>query len=115
LCHRNSGQCATENFGDVAAAKSAFEKKFHDKTKNQFAARAKFVAVKGKYTLIETDFGAEEDEKPAAKASATQDKKKVDVKVRGLVSLCLCLPVSPVPRAVCRSRRARWTRACRTS
>lgn len=40
-----------------------FEKKFKDKTKNNWADRDNFVAQKGKYTLIEVDGDAEAEVK----------------------------------------------------
>ena len=42
-------------------------KKFHDKTKNQWAERADFETVNGKYTLIQRDYGETE---PAATTEA---------------------------------------------
>ncbi len=45
-------------------AVAAFEKKFYDKTKNQWAQRAKFMTNKqghGKYTMIEVGDDDEED------------------------------------------------------
>jgi len=55
-----------------------FEKKFKDKTKNNWADRDNFVAQKGKYTLIEVDGDAE-----------------AEVKVTTVPLLC---PPSPVHR-----------------
>ncbi|XP_065065957.1 protein mono-ADP-ribosyltransferase PARP3-like [Rhopilema esculentum] len=43
------------------AAKKEFEKKFKDKTRNDWAARDDFQPVKGKYTLIEMDASDETD------------------------------------------------------
>jgi len=40
---------------------SDFEKKFYDKTRNQWAERAKFKAVAGKYTLLEMGVDDEDD------------------------------------------------------
>ena len=49
-----SGQNATKGpFSDATAAIKDFEKKFKDKTKNNWSDRANFTAVKGKYTLLE--------------------------------------------------------------
>ena len=47
-------------YSDVNAAIKDFEKKFKDKTKNNWSNRAKFQAVPGKYTMIEMA-GEEED------------------------------------------------------
>ena len=43
-----------------------FEKKFKDKTKNNWAERDAFVAQKGKYTLIEVDGDADAEVKVTA-------------------------------------------------
>uniref|UniRef100_G3SWT4 Poly [ADP-ribose] polymerase n=1 Tax=Loxodonta africana TaxID=9785 RepID=G3SWT4_LOXAF len=47
------GQSKLSHFPSLEAAKKDFEKKFWDKTKNNWAERAHFVAHPGKYTLIE--------------------------------------------------------------
>jgi len=49
------GQSNLGTFGSEAAAIKAFEKKFKDKTKNEWASRASFVKHSGKYQLVETD------------------------------------------------------------
>ena len=60
------GQTALNDCGgDVERAISIFEKKFSDKTKNNWSERHDFVKVAGKYDLVGTDFGdnsEEEDE-----------------------------------------------------
>lgn len=48
-------------YSDVNAAIKDFEKKFKDKTKNDWKNRASFKPVPGKYTMIEMA-GEEEDE-----------------------------------------------------
>ena len=47
---------------DAASAIKAFEKKFKDKSSNNWTNRANFTPVKGKYTLIEMDTGGDEEE-----------------------------------------------------
>ena len=42
-------------------AKADFEKKFREKTKNNWANRANFVSHPGKYTLLEIDYNPDED------------------------------------------------------
>lgn len=55
-----------EHFGsDVNKAIKSFEKKFKDKTQNDWNNRANFVPKSGKYTLIEMDTGAGDDEEEA--------------------------------------------------
>jgi poly [ADP-ribose] polymerase len=45
----------------LASAVKAFEKKFKDKTKNNWAQRGSFNPVAGKYTLIEMADDDEDD------------------------------------------------------
>ncbi len=47
---------------DADKAVKDFEKKFKDKTKNDWKNRENFVEHKGKYTLIEMDSGGGEEE-----------------------------------------------------
>ena len=58
-------------FTDVDKAIAAFEKKFTDKTRNDWNERDKFEAVAGKYTLIET---AHDDDKEEEKTAASPAK-----------------------------------------
>lgn len=48
-----------ESFSSVNDAIKSFEKKFKDKTKNDWNNKANFQPVSGKYTLIEMDGGEE--------------------------------------------------------
>ena len=41
---------------DLADAKSVFEKKFYDKTRNDWAERNDFEKVPGKYDMLEMDY-----------------------------------------------------------
>jgi poly [ADP-ribose] polymerase len=54
-----------DHYDTEADAIKQFEKKFKDKTKNDWKNRDNFVPQSGKYTLIEMDTGAEEEETPA--------------------------------------------------
>ncbi len=52
-------QCNTQTlgpFGKFEKAEKAFEKKFRDKTKNNWKDRATFAHVNGKYDLVERDY-----------------------------------------------------------
>ncbi|XP_019736511.1 poly [ADP-ribose] polymerase 3-like [Hippocampus comes] len=49
------GQSKLNTFSDVESAVKDFEKKFKDKTKNNWSDRMNFVSHSGKYTLIEVD------------------------------------------------------------
>lgn len=51
-----------EGFTSADEAVKSFEKKFKDKTRNDWKNRNNFKAVAGKYTLIEMDSGAPEDD-----------------------------------------------------
>ena len=55
------GANATKGPFDVEGAKKEFEKKFKDKTRNDWSARENFQVVKGKYTLLEMDSADETD------------------------------------------------------
>ncbi|XP_057702981.1 protein mono-ADP-ribosyltransferase PARP3 isoform X2 [Corythoichthys intestinalis] len=50
-----TGQSKLNPFSDVESAVKDFEKKFKDKTKNNWKDRMNFVSHQGKYTLIEVD------------------------------------------------------------
>ncbi|XP_078517282.1 protein mono-ADP-ribosyltransferase PARP3 isoform X2 [Lissotriton helveticus] len=65
------GQSKMTPCASLDAAKKDFEKKFKDKTKNNWADRENFVEHAGKYTMIEVQRGEEEDE-------ATEVAVKVD-------------------------------------
>lgn len=56
-----SGMNKNTAYSDVNAAIKEFEKKFKDKTKNNWSNRDSFKPVPGKYTMIEMA-GEEEDE-----------------------------------------------------
>ena len=51
-----------KSFVRLDEAEKAFKKKFSDKTKNKWDNRDKFVAVPGKYTLIEMDEDGGDDQ-----------------------------------------------------
>eukprot|EP00667_Euglena_gracilis_P002735 EG_transcript_2740 len=67
------GQSKAEPFSNLDAAKSAFEKKFREKTSNAWSDREHFVKHAGKYHLMLLDYGDDEDQKPAKKAKATPE------------------------------------------
>ena len=95
------GQSSLAQCANAAAAKSAFEKKFREKTSNQWSDRGNFRAVAGKYTLIERDYSADsdvegggEDEKTTEDAedgTGKEDRKEkqseLDDRVQELVRL----------------------------
>ena len=58
-----TGQCSTEGFGtDLQVAKDKFERKFYDKTQNDWEDRDDFVKVPGKYDMVSIDYGEDEKE-----------------------------------------------------
>uniref|UniRef100_A0A915ACK1 WGR domain-containing protein n=1 Tax=Parascaris univalens TaxID=6257 RepID=A0A915ACK1_PARUN len=59
-----------QQFSGADDAVKAFKKKFHDKTRNKFEERHKFVAYSGKYTLIEIE--GEDEEEPCASTKAVE-------------------------------------------
>jgi len=67
--------------GNAAAAIKSFEKKFQDKTQNQWSNRASFVAKSGKYTLVEMDEteDAGGEAAPLGKLSKSQIEKGMGV------------------------------------
>src|SRR5690349_10169633 len=68
------GQTTAEACGsDLERAKTLFCRKFADKTRNEWAARAHFEKVYGKYDLILRDYAEEEE---AAAAAAAKPKKE---------------------------------------
>ena len=57
------GQTAlTDCGGNVDKAISIFEKKFSDKTRNDWSERHDFIKVSGKYDLVATDLGNNDDD-----------------------------------------------------
>ena len=68
-------------------AKKDFEKKFRDKTKNEWDERDAFEPVRGKYTLILRDYGAPADEEEAAAAAEPPPPSELDARVQSLVNL----------------------------
>ena len=76
------GQTALTDCGcDVEKAISIFEKKFFDKTKNNWDERHNFVKAPGKYDLVGTEFGSndeDEDEVDLGIADAIKEEEDAD-------------------------------------
>lgn len=87
----HKGQTNLVNCGtDIEKAKSMFEQKFWDKTKNEWMSRDNFVKVAGKYDLLKMDYAAEGAEKETtneAEESKPKVASKLDIKVQELVKL----------------------------
>ncbi|XP_056381095.1 protein mono-ADP-ribosyltransferase PARP3 isoform X2 [Hyla sarda] len=56
------GQSKLTNFSDINSVKKDFEKKFKDKTKNNWSDRENFTPHPGKYTMIEVEHDDDEEE-----------------------------------------------------
>ncbi|KAF9912310.1 Poly [ADP-ribose] polymerase 2 [Linnemannia zychae] len=91
-----NGQSSTDNCFTLDAGKALFERKYKDKTRNNWADRDNFVKVPGKYHLLPPDDGDsddENDEDTSAKkvAKKEEDKpvpeSKLHPKVQDLVSM----------------------------
>ncbi|KAG0061052.1 Poly [ADP-ribose] polymerase 2 [Linnemannia elongata] len=91
------GQSSIDNCHSLDAGKSLFEKKYKDKTRNNWADRDNFVKVPGKYHLLPPDEGdsdEEDDEESEAKKAIKKEKEarpipesKLHPKVQDLVSM----------------------------
>ncbi|EKF27259.1 poly(ADP-ribose) polymerase, putative [Trypanosoma cruzi marinkellei] len=91
------GQNKTVTFSSLGQALYLFEKTFHQKTANHWSSRARFDAVKGRYELMDIDYGAAEDEaEKSGEPSAAQGVEKKPVvselpdEVQGLMKLIGC-------------------------
>ncbi|XP_022104344.1 poly [ADP-ribose] polymerase 2-like [Acanthaster planci] len=76
---------------DLTEAKSLFEKKFYDKTRNEWSLRDGFQKVAGKYDMLKMDYSVDDkgkgDEPDAGKVKKEQVASKLDKKVQDLVQL----------------------------
>ncbi|KAF9571014.1 Poly [ADP-ribose] polymerase 2 [Mortierella alpina] len=70
------GQTSTDKYSDLASAQQGFEKKYKEKTRNNWADRDNFVKHAGKYHLLPPDDGDSDDED----ADETQVKVKEEKK-----------------------------------
>eukprot|EP00057_Strongylocentrotus_purpuratus_P027635 XP_011682109.1 PREDICTED: poly [ADP-ribose] polymerase 2 [Strongylocentrotus purpuratus] len=87
----NKGQSNLVNCGtDLEKAKSTFEQKFWDKTKNEWMNRDSFVKVAGKYDQLKLDYNIKDTDVESsgdAKESKPKVPSKLDIRVQNLVSL----------------------------
>lgn len=86
-----AGANALKGPTDLASAVKDFEKKFKDKTKNNWADKGKFQPKAGKYTLIEMADDEDETDAPAPSVSSMAGKKtsksKLEAHTEALVKL----------------------------
>ncbi|XP_046883739.1 poly [ADP-ribose] polymerase 2 isoform X2 [Hypomesus transpacificus] len=75
--------------GDLLQAKDVFNKKFFDKTKNEWGHRANFEKVAGKYDMVFMDYSINDKEETLVKPEASAQKKtsQLDVKIQSLLEL----------------------------
>lgn len=79
------GQSKLNEFKKVEDAVKDFEKKFKDKTKNNWSDRENFTAHAGKYTLIEVD--GEEDAEVKVTVHNSRERKDERACVRVYVRM----------------------------
>jgi len=84
------GQLASAPCASLPAALKEFEKKFKDKTKNDWLQRANFTKVNGKYELLERDYGTDDPPQPAPSVSGEAPREaavsKLDSRVQSFIS-----------------------------
>ncbi|XP_008267517.3 poly [ADP-ribose] polymerase 2 isoform X2 [Oryctolagus cuniculus] len=78
--------------GDLSKAKEIFQKKFFDKTKNNWEDREKFEKVPGKYDMLQMDYaantqGEDETKKEEALKSSLKPESRLDIRVQELIQL----------------------------
>jgi poly [ADP-ribose] polymerase 2/3/4 len=75
----------------LASAKSEFEKKFKDKTKNHWSQRESFVKHNGKYHLLAKDYGSCDEPAVLDLSSAEHERNPVasalDERVQKFIAL----------------------------
>ncbi|XP_075387594.1 poly [ADP-ribose] polymerase 2 [Tenrec ecaudatus] len=78
--------------GDLTKAKEIFQKKFLDKTKNNWEDRAKFEKVPGKYDMLQMDYaastqGEEETKEDNSLKPRLKPESQLDLRVQELIKL----------------------------
>ncbi|KAM4881465.1 poly [ADP-ribose] polymerase 2 isoform 2-T2 [Thomomys bottae] len=77
--------------GDLTKAKEIFQKKFLDKTKNNWEDREKFEKVPGKYDMLQMDYATNTQEEDETKQESLHDAlkpaSKLDLRVQELIKL----------------------------
>uniref|UniRef100_A0A7S1I875 Poly [ADP-ribose] polymerase n=1 Tax=Eutreptiella gymnastica TaxID=73025 RepID=A0A7S1I875_9EUGL len=84
------GQSKQEPHSTLESAKASFEKKFFDKTRNDWDDREDFVKHAGKYHLMLMDYGDDTDETTAekmAKLKAEMPETKLQERIASLVEM----------------------------
>ncbi|XP_007949309.1 poly [ADP-ribose] polymerase 2 [Orycteropus afer afer] len=78
--------------GDLTKAKEIFQKKFLDKTKNNWEDREKFEKVPGKYDMLQMDYathtqGEKETKEEESLKSSLKPESRLDLRVQELMKL----------------------------
>uniref|UniRef100_G1U392 Poly [ADP-ribose] polymerase n=1 Tax=Oryctolagus cuniculus TaxID=9986 RepID=G1U392_RABIT len=77
--------------GDLSKAKEIFQKKFFDKTKNNWEDREKFEKVPGKYDMLQMDYAAntqgEDETKKEEALKSLKPESRLDIRVQELIQL----------------------------
>lgn len=74
--------------GDLNKAKEIFQKKFLDKTKNNWEDRENFEKVPGKYDMLQMDYAAStQDENKTKQEETSKPESQLDLRVQELLKL----------------------------
>lgn len=74
--------------GDLNKAKEIFQKKFLDKTKNNWEDRENFEKVPGKYDMLQMDYAAStQDESKTKEEETLKPESQLDLRVQELLKL----------------------------
>lgn len=74
--------------GDLNKAKEIFQKKFLDKTKNNWEDRENFEKVPGKYDMLQMDYAAStQDENKTKQEETSKPESQLDLRVQELLTL----------------------------
>ncbi|EDV26011.1 uncharacterized protein TRIADDRAFT_23639, partial [Trichoplax adhaerens] len=72
---------------DLDKAKSIFEQKFSDKTRNNWSDRENFEKVRGKYDLVAIDYSGNSPSQTSSSAASSQQQSKLEKSIQSLLEL----------------------------
>jgi len=81
------GQNSKKSYSSQAEAIRDFTKKFSDKTQNKWDNRDKFTPVTGKYTLLEMDYGVDEEKPSSSVVKRALGESSLDSRVQKFIKL----------------------------
>lgn len=96
-----TGQSALKEFTSLPAAKKDYEKKFRDKTKNDWSDRGSFKSVKGSYTLIAIDYGDDDKKDDASDDGSDGDDDASGKKSSAIPDSQLAMPLQDLIKLIC--------------